>query len=235
MSMTSESTTQSTTKTGFLGRNAVVLILAAALVAVGIGTGLQLINNSRDLSGQQQQISDLEQRLAQAESANAEAEDANTYEALGVTESRLINDQAVIEEFLATAFTWQDGVSYEAARDALISRYDLDEDGAFLTDFMPPAAYTMRDGQRQYYIDEVGLVFSPGAEMSVDVVRVSGTDYEYIVLADVDVTSSHITPGSDGSTPTSTRRMMLCVTVDGEGELSGLSGIPPSGTTHISG
>lgn len=222
-------------RTGLFRRNVWVLLVAMLMIAAGVGTVLPHSNNARELRAQEEQIAELEQRLSTAKALKAEAEAANTYEALGITESRLVSDRAVIEDLLSTAFTWQDATSYQRARGRLIDQFDLAEDGVFLTEFMPPAAFTGTGEDKRYYIDQAGLVFSLGDDVVIDVVRVTGTDYEYVVLADVDVTSSQVTPASDGSTPTSTRRMLLKVTVDGEGGVSDLSGVPPSGTTRSSG
>jgi hypothetical protein len=219
---------------GFLQRNLWVLITATVLVAACIGAGLQQLERSRGLDTQSEEIAGLEKRLATARAAEDEAAEANTYEALGVTKSRLVADRAVIDDVLATAFTWDDGKSYEAARADLIDSFGLDEKGPFLTEFMPPATRTIVDGTSEYYIDAVGLAFSLGEDVDVDPVRVTGTDYEYAVVADIDVSSSNVRPGSDGTTPTETRRMLLRITVDDEGEVSALTGAPPSGTTQSS-
>ncbi|WP_143847259.1 hypothetical protein [Nocardiopsis sp. JB363] len=223
-----------TDRPGFLRRNLWVLITATVLVAACIGAGLQQMERSRGLDAQSGEIVDLERRLATARVADDEAAEANTYEALGVTKSRLAADRAVIDDVLVTAFTWDDGKSYEAARADLVDSFGLDEKGPFLTEFMPPATRTVVDRTSQYYIDAVGLVFSLGEDVDVDSTRVIGTDYEYAVVADIDVSSSNVLPGSDGATPTETRRMLLRITVDGEGEVTALTGVPPSERTQSS-
>lgn len=221
-----------TDRPGFLRRNLWVLVTTTVLVAACIGAGLQQTERSRGLDAQSGEIADLEKRLATARAAEDEAAEANTYEALGVTKSRLVTDRAVIDEVLTTAFTWDDGNSYEAARADLVDSFGLDEKGPFLTEFMPPATRTVVDGTSEYYIDAVGLVFSLSEDIDVDPMRVAGTDYEYAVVAEIDVSSSNVRPGSDGTTPTETRRMLLRITVDGKGEVSALRGVPPSGRTQ---
>lgn len=217
-----------TDRPGFLRRNLWVLITATVFVAACIGVGLQQMERSHGLDAQSGKIAGLEKRLATARAAEDEAAEANTYEALGVTESRLVADRTVIDDVLVAAFTWDDGKSYEAARAGLVDSFGLDEKGPFLIEFMPPATRIVVDGRSEYYIDAVGLVFSLGEDVDVDPMRVSGTDYEYAVVADIDVSSSNVRPGSDGTTPTETRRMLLRITVDDEGEVTALTGAPPS-------
>lgn len=221
-----------TDRPGLLRRNLWVLMVTTVLVAACIGAGLQQMERSRGLDAQSGEITGLKKRLATARAAEDEAAEVNTYEALGVAKSRLVADRAIIDDVLATALTWDDGKSYEAARAELADDFDLDEEGPFLTEFMPPATRTVVDGTSEYYIDAVGLVFSLSEDIDVDPVRVTGTDYEYAVVANVDVSSSNVRPGSDGTTPTETRRMLLRITVGDEGEVSGLTGVPPSGTTR---
>lgn len=223
-----------TDRPGLLRRNLWVLITATVLVAACIGAGLQQMGRSRGLDAQSGEIAGLERRLATARAAEDEAAETNTYEALGVTKSRLVADRAVIDDVLVTAFTWHDGRSYEAARANLVDSFGLDEKGSFFTEFMPPATRTVVDGTSQYYIDAVGLVFSLGQDVNVDPIRVTGTDYEYAVVADIDVSSSNVRPGSDGTTPTETRRMLLRITVDHEGEVTALTSAPPSERTQSS-
>lgn len=234
--MTSENDISATTsRQGFFLRNIRVLMVAGLTAAVALGTMLSVGNNQRDLAEQTVQINALEERLSNAEARNAEADEANTYEALGITETRLVADQTVIENTLLTAFSWDDARSYEQARELLVTQHGLDPDGDFLTDFMPPAASSQRGGQTVYYIDEVGVVFSLGEEMSADVVRVSGTDYAYLVIAEVEVSTNKVTPGTDGSRPTRTQQMLLRLTVDGEGEISDISGVQADDGTRSAG
>lgn len=222
-----------TDRPGLLLRNLWVLMAASVFVIACVGVGLQQMERSRGLDAQSSEIAGLEKRLATARAVEDEAEEVNTFETLGVAKSRLVADRAIVDDVLATAFTWDDGKSYEAARSELADDFDIDEEGPFLTEFMPPATRTVVDGTSEYYIDAVGLVFSLSENIDVDPVRVTGTDYEYAVVADVDVSSSNVRPGSDGSTPTETRRMLLRITVDDEGGVSGLTGVPPSADDSI--
>lgn len=227
--------TEATSKKGFVARNIWVLAVAVLMVLVAVGAGVQTASHSAELTSQQQRITELDEELHRAQGLRAEAEEANRLEALGVSETRVVEDKAIIERLLTTALTWEDAEAYDLARDELIEGFDLDEKGSLLRDFMPPAAFTEREGERVYFIDEVGTMFDFTGDFTADVVRVRATEYEYIVIADVEVTSSKVIPAEDGSEPSVTHQALLRVTLDDQGEVTAITGQMSDGQTRASG
>lgn len=128
------------------------------------------------------------------------------------------------------------GQSYEAARESLKSRFGLTENGTFLKSFMPPSRFN-EDGQgrRYHYIDTAGLNSALGAESDIEVVDVEAGIYTYAILADVEATYDAVSQNrASKASVTAHRRALLFVTVDAQGKVSNLSGIPASGETRYS-
>lgn len=225
---------------GFIGRNVLPLALGAVLIVGGTAFGVSQSNALAGLEQQEQQVTQLEQTLAQHQSTVQTQTEENVFGSLGVTASRLSTDQETLTSLLQIALTWDSGESYEDARASLQTRFGLGVDSGFLKDFMPAATFNQDDsGKRYYYLDSVGLNSSLSGDPTVEVVKVLGTDYTYAVMADVTMSSdTGLRTNADGSvqaTPSVERRVLLYVTVDGDGGLSDLSGIPASGTTRSSG
>lgn len=222
---------------GFARRNALVLVVAAVLVAVTAGTALIWGSQRGALGAQEQRISGLEERIQDAERARSEQIDQNMLESLGISQSRAAGDATIIDRLVTTAFTWDSGLAYESAREDLKERYALSEDEPFLTQFMPPSRFNEDDsGKRYYYIDTQGMNSSVSGEPDVEVVKVRADEYTYAVLVDVSVTSDAVTQNNaNPARVTAQRTMLLFLTVDAEGNVSGLSGVPASGSTRHSG
>lgn len=222
---------------GFARRNALVLVVAAVLVAVTAGTALTWGSQRGALEAQEQRISGLEDRVRAAERAKSEQIDQNMLESLGISQSRATGDATIIDRLVMTAFTWDSGLAYESAREDLKERYALSEDEPFLTQFMPPSRFNEDDsGKRYYYIDTQGMNSSISGEPDVEVVKVRADEYTYAVLVDVSVTSDAVTQNNTNpARVTAQRTMLLFLTVDAEGNVSGLSGVPASGSTRHSG
>ncbi|MYR60064.1 hypothetical protein GTY54_28815 [Streptomyces sp. SID625] len=222
---------------GFFRRNLSVLATAAVLAVVATVAGATMSSQHAALAGQEAQISDIEGHLAGIQRKNAEQVNADVMASLGVSQDRLSTDGERIMSLLSTAFTWDSGQSYRAARESLKSRFGLAENETFLKSFMPPSRFNEDpQGRRYYYIDTVGLNSALGEEPSIEVVNVKAGIYTYAVLADVEVTSDAVSQNKASSASvTAHRRALLFVTVDAQGKVSNLSGVPASGETRHSG
>ncbi|MFE7117378.1 hypothetical protein ACFU99_18390 [Streptomyces sp. NPDC057654] len=222
---------------GFFRRNLSALVTAAVLTAVATVAGATWSSQHAALAGQEAQINDVEEHLAGVRKKNAEQVNADVMAALGVSQKRLGIDGERIESLLSTAFTWDSGKSYEAARESLKSRFGLTESETFLTSFMPPSRFNEdAQGRRYYYIDTVGLNSALGADLDVEVVDAKVGVYTYAVLAGVEVTSDAVSQNkASKASVTAHRRTLLFVTVDAQGKISNLSGVPASGETRHSG
>lgn len=221
---------------GFARRNALVLVLAVVLAIVVTVTGLTWVARSSTLDAQDQRIDELEGQLQAEELATSEQVEQNVLEALGVSTDRLAGDTVIICRLVETAFTWDSGPAYEAARADLKEHYALPEDEPFLEQFMPPSRFNEdASGQRYYYIDTQGMNSTVTEEPDIEVVRVSAGEYTYAVLVDVSITSDAVTQNNaNPSRVTAQRTMLLFLTVDAEGDVLDLSGAPSSGSTRHS-
>lgn len=232
-------TTQTEATPSFWARNIWVLLAAGIVLAVALGVALTNLGHTRSEEKQEARVGELEGQLRLAKQRQAEAVDTNTLEALGISASRVKDDGAAIREMLDTAFNWNSGEAFEEARESLKRRFHLSESDDFLLNFLPPSRFNEdSSGKRYYWVDSVGLNVEVKDGAQVEVVRVQGTSYQYAVLADLEFSSDFTdTTGQHGNAalqPTTTRRVLLYVTVDGEGEFSGLHGIPATGLTRHS-
>ncbi|MFJ5724722.1 hypothetical protein [Streptomyces sp. NPDC093149] len=229
--------TAAPTRRGFFRRNLSVLVTAAALTVVATAAGVTWSSQHAALAEQEAQINDVEGHLAGVQKKNAEQVNADVMAALGVSQNRLSTNGERIRSLLSMAFTWDSGQSYEAARESLKSRFGLTENKTFLKSFMPSSRFNEdSQGRRYYYIDTVGLNSALGADPDIEVVDVKAGVYTYAVLADVEVTSDAVTQSkSSKASVTAHRRALLFVTVDAQGKVSNLSGVPASGETRYSG
>ncbi|MDL5199549.1 hypothetical protein [Streptomyces sp. ALI-76-A] len=228
--------TAAPTRRGFFRRNLSVLVTAAVLAVAATVVGATWSGQHAALAEQETQISDVEGHLAGVQKKNAEQVNADVMAALGVSQNRLSTDGERIKSLLSMAFTWDSGQSYEAARESLKSRFGLDENETFLKSFMPPSRFSEdSQGRRYYYIDTVGLNSALGEDPGIEVVDVKAGVYTYAVLADVEVTSDAVSQNKASKASTAHRRALLFVTVDAQGKVSNLSGVPASGETRYSG
>jgi hypothetical protein len=224
----------------FWRRNTALLLAAALLLGVATAITISGISDARTTTAQSDRIEILEQRVRTAQAAKARETDENTLEALGVTTARAKTDTVAINQFLATAFSWSSGEEFEQARETLKRRYGLAEFDDFLMHFLPPSRFNEDStGERYYWIDSVGLNSEVGDDVEVEVVRVQGTDYHYVVMADLEFSSDFTdTTGQDGNAamqPVAQRRVLVYLTIDGAGDFHRVRGIPASGTTRHSG
>lgn len=222
---------------GSFRRNLSILVTAAVLAVVATVAGMTWNSQHAALAEQEAQINDVEGQLAGIQRKNAEQVNADVMAALGVSQNRLSTDGERVKSLLSMAFTWDSGQSYEAARASLKSRFGLAENETFLKSFMPPSRFNEDSrGRRYYYIDTVGLNSALGEDPGIEVVDVKAGVYTYAVLADIEVTSDAVSQNkASKASVTAHRRALLFVTVDAQGKVSNLSGVPASGETRYSG
>lgn len=228
-----------TKKAGFWARNRWILALGTVVASGVIVAGASAVGQSQALAAQESQIRSLEAASSQRGQQEAETSEKNGLEGLGVSASRVRADTATIGQLLSIAFTWDSGDAYETARESLKDRFGLSEKDAFLETFIPPSRFNEDvNGKRRYYVDAIAMTSALGRDVDVEVVEVAGTRYRYAVMADIEV-------GADGpaqtggrgqatSQQTAIRRVLIYVTVDTDGTVSDLVGIPPSGSTRSS-
>ncbi|MFG1858912.1 hypothetical protein ACGFJT_44255 [Actinomadura geliboluensis] len=222
----------------FQARNRWLMMLAAVVLVGGILTWTNHAGHGRSLAEQEAEITKLQGDLQQRRRAEAEVVDENAAKALGVTATRLESDEAIITPLLSTAFTWDSGAAYENARESLRRKYGLAGDDGFLRDFIPPALYTVDGkGKKHYLFDRRGVRATLGGDPEITVVQVTGTKYRYAVIADLVFRPKRQAANGRGEravSPSVTRRVLLWITLDGEGAVSDLSGIFATGTTRSS-
>lgn len=222
---------------GFLRRNGWLVAMAAILAVLVTVTGLTWVSESAQAQARQTRIEGLQGELEQAQRKNSERIETDVLTALGVSRSRLNRDAPILADLARTAFTWDSGESYEQARGRIKDRFKLTEKDAFLTDFMPPSRYsTDAQGKRYYYIDAQGMNSSLKGDPTIDLIKVVAGDYQYAVVVTVDVTSDAVQRNnSNKGQYSATRQALIFVTVDAQGQVSDVSGVPASGSTRHSG
>lgn len=201
----------------FFQKNILLLLLAGVFVIVTVSYFVVSTNQQSDVVTQEQEIAELEARM-QAELVTARAEQqAVVDDVLGTNAARIEDDTVLIREFLQTVTTWETGGEYEAARESVLRRYALDEGSQFMqVYFQEPVYNTDSSGNRYYVVDTQDL---NSALSSIDVLPlgVLGTEYRYMVLADISSTSN------DGGASAS-KTSVIYLTLDGEGVFSDVSG-----------
>jgi len=222
---------------GFMRRNALVVGVAVLLVTAVTVTGLTWGSQRSALDQQQQTITGLQGQLASVGTAKSEQVEQDVMQSLGVSQSRIHDDTQIVDRLVKTAFTWDSGQAYEAARRDLKERYHLSEDEQFLKQFMPPARFNEdASGKRYYYIDTQGLNSAVNADADLEVVKVTADEYTYAVQVEVAVTSDAVSQNKVAPDRVkSYRTVLVYLTVDAQGKVSGLSAIPAGGSTRHSG
>ncbi|MDJ0457937.1 hypothetical protein PUN71_012050 [Arthrobacter sp. NQ7] len=221
---------------GFMRRNALVVGVAVLLVTAVTVTGLTWGSQRSALDQQQQTITGLQGQLASFGTAKSEQVEQDVMQSLGVSQSRIHDDTQIVDRLVKTAFTWDSGQAYEAARRDLKERYHLSEDEQFLKQFMPPARFNEdASGKRYYYIDTQGLNSAVNADADLEVVKVTADEYTYAVQVEVAVTSDAVSQNKVAPDRVkSYRTVLVYLTVDAQGKVSGLSAIPAGGSTRHS-
>jgi hypothetical protein len=199
-------------------------------------TGLTWGSQRSALDQQQQTITGLQSQLASVGTAKSEQVEQDAMQSLGVSQSRIHDDTQIVDRLVKTAFTWDSGQAYEAARRDLKERYHLSEDEQFLKQFMPPARFNEdASGKRYYYIDTQGLNSAVNADADLEVVKVTADEYTYAVQVEVAATSDAVSQNKVAPDRVkSYRTVLVYLTVDAQGKVSGLSAIPAGGSTRHS-
>lgn len=221
---------------GFMRRNALVVGVAVLLITAVTVTGLTWGSQRSALDQQQQTITGLQGQLASVGTAKSEQVEQDVMQSLGVSQSRIHDDTQIVDRLVNTAFTWDSGQAYEAARRDLKERYHLSEDEQFLKQFMPPARFNEdASGKRYYYIDTQGLNSAVNADADLEVVKVTADEYTYAVQVEVAATSDAVSQNKVAPDRVkSYRTVLVYLTVDAQGKVSGLSAIPAGGSTRHS-
>lgn len=201
----------------FFYRNVLLMLLAGVFVIVGISYIVASNTQHIEVVTQEQEIADLDAQM-QAELATAKAEQQSVVDdALGTNAQRVATDTEVIRQFMKTVTTWETGEEYTEARESVVRRYKLDERSQFMrVYFQEPIFNTDSSGNKFYVVDTEGLNSSLSS-IDVKVLGVSGTEYKYMVLADIGSSSND---GKAGANKTS----VIYLTLDGEGLMTDVSG-----------
>ncbi|WP_030895981.1 hypothetical protein [Streptomyces sp. NRRL F-5053] len=221
----------------FVRRNASILAPALLLAVLMVVTGVSWVGQHEGLERQQARIDALEGRLKTAQLKKSERANQDVLKATGASRSRLRSDASIIAGLVDAVFTWGSGEAYAQARTRLKRRYGLSERSKFLTRFMPPTHYNEdADGRRYYYIDTPGMNSAVSGDPEIEVVKVAAGDYTYAVLVDVEVTADSVKRNNaNKGRYAADRTVLLFLTIDAQGEVSDLAGIPASGPTRHSG
>lgn len=201
----------------FFHRHALMLILAAAFFASGITYVVTVNAHAVASASQQREITELDGQMQTGLAAAKAKQQSVVDDALGTNARRVTTDTAVIREFVAEVANWDSGAEYAAARESVMRRYKLSKDSQFMkVYFQAPVSNRDSSGKTFYAVDADGLN-SGLSRLDVTVLGVSGTEYRYMIMADIESSST------DGKANAS-RTSVIYLTLDGEGVMSDVSG-----------
>lgn len=214
------------------GRRIAVVGLLGLILLLVIGAALMLSTQQSRLTKATEQRETAEQTLSQRQETVEVAQREQLRNAMGADPQRLDDDEAVIDSLARAAGTWDSGPSYAQARADLIERTGLSEDDRFFTDFMPPAASNVDGtGERTYYIDTMGIS-SQTTDTQIGLDAVTADEYSYTVLMETTISSEAVDSSSPEGSDSSTGRMLLQVSIDGQGEITALDGAAAGASTR---
>ncbi|WP_026927957.1 hypothetical protein [Granulicoccus phenolivorans] len=207
--------------------------VAAGLTGLAVLTGATRIQQEATLTAQQARIDDLAQRLTARDQEDGQAVEAGIRTGLGLRRDRLEADRPRLTDLARTAFTWDTGAAYLAARDRLQTRYRLAATDPFLRDFLPaPRTIRAADGTLQYELDATGVNSAVDGDPEITVIAVRADRYAYAVRVDVAITADTVT-GTAGVT--GHRPMLLRVDTDATGAVLALTGAAGTAQARRSG
>lgn len=217
-------------------RNVWVLLVGILLVTALTSSVVQLGSMRAIINDQDERAARATVGLDRVEQERRERSEADAAEALGVSGDRVARDMRIIRALCGTAFTWDTGLTYEAAREEVKERYGLTEDDMFMTSVMAPSRYNEDSkGHRVWYVDTVGIN-SALDDVDVDVAGVMADRYDYVVVAHVDATSDAVDQrDSPTSDITASRDVLLTLSIDGDGHVSNVNGWTASGDPIVAG
>jgi hypothetical protein len=223
-------------KPGFFRRNAVVVAAAVVVTIVTTATALTGEAQRAALDAQRRTIAGAQEQLDSARAARTDQVDQDVLASWGVSPSRIADDASIVTRMARTAFSWDSGMAYEAARAELKARYGLSEDEQFLQQFMPPARFNEdASGKRYYYIDAEGMNSELAGTPELHVISASAGQYTYAARIDVSATSDAVSQNQAVPARVKARRtLLLYITIDATGKVSALSGLPTGGPSRHS-
>lgn len=204
------------------------LVAGAVLVLTSIVSGVTVAGQNEAAAAQQVQLDDVAAQVEAAQSGTKDLDAQLSLQASGANADRVAADTETIGELLKRSLTWESHEEYTEARESTMRVYGLSEDSAFMQSFLPEAPVNRDSQGNEYaYIDAAGLNSSV-ADFRVKVLSVDALRYRYMALVDVQGKSS------DGL-GTSVNVATVFVTIDGEGEVSEISGFASTSQPRASG
>ena len=91
----------------------------------------------KQLEKQATVISELEMQLQSQQTANNTAQKLIVKDKTGVDADRVMSDEKLVTDLFKTCFTWSTSDEYIAARKKVMDKYNLSEDSAFMSTFLP--------------------------------------------------------------------------------------------------
>lgn len=159
---------------------ACLVAVAAALSLALSGAAYAQATSMRQSA--QRSLEAAKDTLSESKKTSEEKATAASSEASGLDSDRVSKDEARIDSILSTAADWNDGDSYNKAREDAIE-LGVPEGSQMLTSFMPKAdTLTDQTTGRQYtYVDQLGLN-SSYVSSDTTVTGDDGSTYRYVSL-----------------------------------------------------
>lgn len=198
-----------------------ILVSLCALLFVGVLFYYLGVTRSQDASlyEQHMEIESLTNQIGTLSAALNNKQNELIFTITGLNLQRTVADDKIVSDFLDVVCTWDSYDEYMAARETIMRRYDLSEDSAFMSVFMPVVGNkTSVDGTNYNQIDTNGLNMD---FESVDSYVTSIVADEYSYFSIVKIRSSWEKNGGE-----SIVRAAIMYTIDSDGVLSNISAIP---------
>lgn len=202
---------------GKLKNSVFPLAAGTLLVLTSVVSGITMSGQNSALDAQRVELASINDKTEAARSATSDLEASVSLKGPGVSADRVGTDTKIISDLLDRALDWDSDESYRDARDSTMLTYGLAEDSAFMTSFLPEAPVSVDgEGNKYPYIDAAGLNSQVGG-IKVRLLSVAAVKYSYMVLADVQATSSD-------DLNTSTNVATVFITLDDKGAPTAISG-----------
>lgn len=212
-------------------RHAVEILAVAVTVVVLVSLAFSLISDRQRITDLRARADHLATQVADEQERGRSEVDEQLRTDLGVERERIRRDVSVVESLLDTAFTWDSGAAYAAAREKVATDFELEPDDVFLTEFLPPSPMTVDgEGTEYYWIDTMGINATGASTPALEVAGVQGDRYRYVVRANIGVTSDAVSRSNpDGNPISASRPLLLQVTIDADRNVFELTGVPAGG------
>lgn len=197
-----------------------IVVILCAVLLIGVCINYVVVTNRQndELEAQQLEIESLTNQIATLNAAMNNKQNELVFTITGLNQQRVNKDDGIVSDFLKVVCTWDSYDEYMTARETIMRRYDLAEDSAFMTIFMPVVGNKVSsDGTNYNQIDTNGLNMEFESVESY-VTNIVADQYSYFSVVNIRSTWKN---GGE-----SVVHAAITYTIDSDGELTNISAIP---------